>query len=108
MSTTDGPRVPDRTGKTAFFPVAVSMSSSFVSDMPEEPCKKRGVRFTMDLRQPYMARSDQGNGRAKTGAVAGHSMTLNSSPGFGFLFGYMALISSRVSSLNLASGMSAA
>src|SRR5690242_2768416 len=110
MSTTDGPRVPGRTGRGTFLPVAGSTISSFLSDISELPCNLRGTWVKGELREVYTpAQRNQGNGGAKTHAVAcRYSTTLNSAPGFGSLFGYSALISSSVSFLNLSSGMSAA
>src|SRR4051812_45750151 len=65
MSTTDGPSVPGRTGNRAFLPVAVSTSSSFLSDMCERPCKLRGAFNTMEWHEPYtVAQRNQGNGGA--------------------------------------------
>src|SRR5690349_2567972 len=47
MSTTEGPRVPGRTGSKAFLPLAASSSSSFFSDIVESGPARRKVRATV-------------------------------------------------------------
>src|ERR1044071_3458640 len=110
MSTTEGPSVPGRTLSDTFLPVAGSTRSSFLSDISELPCNLRGTWVKGELREPYTpTHRNQGNGGAIAHAVARrYSTTLNSAPGCGSLFGYIALSSSRFSFLNLSSGMSAA
>src|SRR5262245_34467819 len=109
MSTTEGPRVPGRTGSKAFLPVAESSSSSFVSDMVGVACEARFIddgESSGALHGP--ARESRQRRRNYCAAVCNYSTTLKSCPAAGFLFGYIALMSSRVSFLKAGSGMSAA
>src|ERR1700741_4505847 len=66
MSTTDGPRVPERTVSCVFLPDSGSTRSSFLSAMRKRSCGKRAAMIATKLREPYMVpHRNQGNDGAK-------------------------------------------